>query len=130
MSADTRLSVIAEDGDVQPAPVVPPKAAHRPFAKRFHLGDPPSHSYEKPPPPYSVWTNVTGPNGERLVDAIRTRYITRRGGWRRLCLVATVVIALLVCLIVGLVVGLRKKHGNKYVLKHINRTLRIAARQC
>lgn len=123
MSGDTRLSVIAEDGDVQPAPPIPPKAAHRPLAKRFHLGDPPRHSYEKPPPPYSVWTNVTGPKGERLVDVRRKPHIVRRGGWRRLCVVAFVVIALLVGLIVGLVVGLRKKNSNESVFQHARKDL-------
>jgi len=113
MPGDTRLSVIAEDGDVQPAPPIPPRAAHRPFAKRFHLGDPPRPSYEKPPPPYSVWNDVTGPKGERLADARRNKYVARRGGWRRLCVAAFIVIALLVGLIVGLVVGLRKRHSKE-----------------
>ncbi len=113
MSGDTRLSVIAEDGYVQPVPPIPPKAANRPLGRRLHLGDPPRHSFEKSPPPYSVWTSVTGPQGERLVDVRNNKYVARRGGWRRLCVVALVVIALLVGLIVGLVVGLQRNHGNE-----------------
>ncbi len=116
MSGDTRLSVIAEDGDVQPAPPIPLRAAHRPFGKRFHHGDPPRHSFEKPPPPYSVWSDVTGPKGERLGDLRRNRFIAKRGGWRRLCIIGFVVIAVLVGLIVGLVVGLRRKRSNEYVI--------------
>lgn len=75
MSGDTRLSVIAEDGYVQPVPPIPPKAANRPLGRRLHLGDPPRHSFEKSPPPYSVWTSVTGPQGERLVDVRNNKYV-------------------------------------------------------
>lgn len=114
MSLEPRLSVIAEDGDAQPAPPIPPKASHRPFSKRFNHGDPPRHSYEKSPPPYSIWS-VTGPKGERLADLRRTERGRKRGGWRRLCLVALLVVAALVGLIVGLVIGLRNKHSNAYV---------------
>lgn len=116
MSEDTRLSVIAEDGDAQPVPPVPPippRASNRPLGRRFHLGDPPRHSYEKSPPPYSVWQSVTGPKGERLADVRNNKYVARRGGWKRLCLVAFGVTALLAGLIVGLVVGLRRKNSNE-----------------
>ena len=114
---DTRLSVIAEDGNVHPPPPIPPRAAHRPFAKRFHLGDPPRHSYEKSPPPYSIWTNVVGPKGEHLAD-VRWNKRNSRGGWRRLCLVTVAVVVVVAGLIVGLVIGLQKSQnrGNMYFL--------------
>lgn len=108
---DQRLSVIAEDGDVH-VQAVPQKAHHRPFSRRWNLGDPPRHSYEKPPPAYSVW-NVTRPRGEKLADVRNNKFIARRGGWKRLLILALVLVAILVALIVGLVVGLRKKHNSK-----------------
>ena len=108
---DQRLSVIAEDGDAAPVQAVSPKAHHRPFSRRWNLGDPPRHSYEKPPPAYSVW-NVTGPRGEKLSDVRNSKFIARRGGWKRLLILAFIIAAVLVALIVGLVVGLGKKHNS------------------
>lgn len=109
---DQRLSVIAEDGDVPPVQAGPRKAHHRPFSRRWNLGDPPRHSYEKSPPAYSVW-NVTGPRGEKLTDVRNNKYIARRGGWKRLLILALILATILAALIVGLVVGLRKKDNSK-----------------
>lgn len=55
---DARLSVIAEDG------VSPPEQAHkhRISSRGWAFGNPPRHSFEKPPPQYSFW-DVTGPKG-------------------------------------------------------------------
>ncbi|SLM37960.1 hypothetical protein LPUS_07971 [Lasallia pustulata] len=111
VAEDYRLSIIAEDGDAPPARMAPPKARHRPFSRLWHLGDPPRHSYEKSPPAYSVW-NVTRPRGEKLADVRNHKFIARRGGWKRLLILAVITAAVLVALIVGLVVGLRKKHNS------------------
>ncbi|KAL9600913.1 MAG: hypothetical protein Q9219_002848 [cf. Caloplaca sp. 3 TL-2023] len=103
-----RLSIIAEDGGMPP---MPPKAHHRPFHKRWNLGDPPRFSFEASPPKYSVW-DTTGPKGEKLSDVRNNKHIARRGGWKRICLIALLFITFTIALVVGLVVGLRKKHSN------------------
>ncbi|KAL8933037.1 MAG: hypothetical protein Q9216_006552 [Gyalolechia sp. 2 TL-2023] len=107
-SPAARLSIIAEDGDVPP---MPPKAHHRPFHRRWNLGDPPSFSFETSPPKYSVW-DTTGPKGEKLADVRNNKHIARRGGWIRMCLIALLTIGIVVALVVGLVFGLRKKNSN------------------
>ena len=106
-----RLSIIEEDGDT---PSMPPKAHHRPFHRRWNLGDPPRISFEKSPPKYSVW-DATGPKGEKLSDMRNNKHIARRGGWKRFCLLALLTIAVIVSLAVGLVFGLRKNH--RFVLR-------------
>ncbi|MCJ1301538.1 hypothetical protein MMC08_004339 [Hypocenomyce scalaris] len=110
MAQDHRLSVIVEDGDAH-VRTVPPKAYHRPFSRNWYLGDPPRHSYEKSPPAYRVW-NKPGPRREKLADVRNNKFIARRGGWKRLLILALVIVAVLVALIVGLVLGLRKKKHN------------------
>ncbi|KAL8710783.1 MAG: hypothetical protein Q9225_007231 [Loekoesia sp. 1 TL-2023] len=107
-SPAARLSIIAEDGDVPP---MPPKAHHRPFHRSWNLGDPPRISFETSPPKYSVW-DATGPKGEKLADVRNNKHIARRGGWKRICLIALLMIAVIVGLVVGLVFGLRKKHSS------------------
>ena len=110
---DHHLSVIMENADDPPP--IPPKAAHRPAFRRFQLGNPPQHEHDVPPPPYSAYAGIIGPNGEKLNDVRNNKYIARRGGWKRVCLVFFVIVAVLVGLIVGLVVGL--KHKNRYSLR-------------
>ncbi|KAL8950395.1 MAG: hypothetical protein Q9222_003575 [Ikaeria aurantiellina] len=105
-SPSARLSIIEEDGDVPP---MPPKAHHRPFHRRWNLGDPPRISFETSPPKYSVW-DATGPKGEKLSDVRNNKHIARRGGWRRICLIALLAVTLTVALVVGLVFGLQKKN--------------------
>ncbi|KAL9023931.1 MAG: hypothetical protein Q9196_006875 [Gyalolechia fulgens] len=90
---------------------MPPKAHHRPFHRRWNLGDPPSISFENSPPNYSVW-DTTGPKGEKLAEVRNNKHIARRGGWKRICLIALLTIGVIVALVVGLVVGLRKKTSN------------------
>ncbi|KAL8709673.1 MAG: hypothetical protein Q9220_005613 [cf. Caloplaca sp. 1 TL-2023] len=108
-SPSARLSIIEEDGDVPP---MPPKAHHRPFHRRWNLGDPPRISFETSPPKYSVW-DATGPKGEKLSDVRNNKHIARRGGWRRICLIALLVVTLIVALVMGLVFGLQKKNSSK-----------------
>lgn len=95
-----QLPAIQEDGDGAPAPPIPFKAQHRQNRHRFSWA-PPKHSFEKSPPAYASLEKV---------DHLRTiPQIAKRGGWKRLCLIGSVVVLCLVGLIVGLVVGLRKK---------------------
>ena len=111
-SLDHRLSIIAEDASALP-PVPAQSHTHgRPFRNRF-LGDPPRYSNGLRPPQYSLW-DVTGPNGEKFQDLRDNAYVARRGGWKRICLIAFIVIACIIALVVGLVVGLRKK-SSRYV---------------
>ncbi|KAI9719392.1 MAG: hypothetical protein M1812_003463 [Candelaria pacifica] len=107
-----RLSAIAEDSD---APALPRKAAHRPASRRFGLGLPPRHDHESPPPPYTSFADVLGPNGEKFSDVRNNKHIARRGGWKRLCIIGFVVAAVLVGLVVGLAVGLHHKSSKSDV---------------
>ncbi|KAL8638206.1 MAG: hypothetical protein Q9226_009016 [Calogaya cf. arnoldii] len=106
-SPNVRLSIIEEDA----APAMPPRAHHRPFHRRWNLGDPPRSSFESPPPKYSVWDTM-GPKGEKLSDVRNNKHIARRGGWRRICLILFILHTLIVGLAVGLSIGLRKKESS------------------
>ncbi|KAL8826117.1 MAG: hypothetical protein Q9191_003999 [Dirinaria sp. TL-2023a] len=101
VGGDARLSVIAEDGATPAVPGNNPPRNNRTFSRGWAFGNPPSHSFEKPPPQYS-FLDVTGPKGEKLTDVRNNRHIARRGGWRRICLIALVVLAVIVALAVGL----------------------------
>ena len=106
VSSDARLSIIAEDGVPLPRP--PQNPPHRPFRRRWNLGDPPRHSFEVPPPKYALW-DVPEPKGDKLDDVRNNKHIAKRGGWRRTCLILLILIAAVVALVVGLVVGLRHR---------------------
>ncbi|KAL9043587.1 MAG: hypothetical protein Q9214_003230 [Letrouitia sp. 1 TL-2023] len=110
-SPDRRLSIIEEDGFTPP---IPPRAHHRPFNRRWHLGDPPRHSFDIPPPQYSSVWNTTGPKGEKLLDVRNNKYIAPRGGLKRICLALFILVALIVGLAVGLIIGLRKRHSSSH----------------
>ncbi|MCJ1479526.1 hypothetical protein MMC13_008212 [Lambiella insularis] len=114
-SHDARLSIIVEDGDVPPGPYLQPKTQRRPFSKAWLLGSPPRHSYEEPPPKYSLW-DVTGPKGEKLMELRHNinanKHIAGRGGWKRLFLLVLMVIAIIVALAVGLSIGLRNRNNS------------------
>ncbi|KAL8630416.1 hypothetical protein Q9189_003900 [Teloschistes chrysophthalmus] len=106
-----RLSIIEEDA--ANIPPIPPKAHHRPFHRRWNLGEPPRFSFETPPPKYSLWDATKGPKGEKLADVRNNKHIARRGGWRRICLIALLLVASIVALAVGLAVGLNRKNSQK-----------------
>ena len=110
-ASSLRLSIIEEDASYVPLPPTsPPKTHNRPFHRRF-LGDPPSYS-GRSAPPYSLW-DVRGPKGEKFQDLRNNRHVNSRGGWRRICLIAVIVIACLIALVVGLAVGLHKNKDNR-----------------
>ncbi|KAI4235038.1 MAG: hypothetical protein L6R40_006584 [Gallowayella cf. fulva] len=108
-SPSVRLSIIEEDAASHPP--MPPRAHHRPFHRRWNLGDPPRSSFESPPPKYSVWDTL-GPKGEKLGDVRNNRHIARRGGWRRICLIMLILLTLVVGLAVGLSIGLHKRNSS------------------
>ncbi|MCJ1439338.1 hypothetical protein MMC27_008730 [Xylographa pallens] len=107
-----RLSIIVEDGDVPPVPQRPSKSQRRPFSRIFFPVSPPRHSFESPPPRYSLW-DVTGPKGEKLAELRNNinnnKHIAGRGGWKRLLLLVLIVIVIIVALAVGLTIGLRNR---------------------
>lgn len=111
-SLDHRLSIIAEDSSAPPTIPAQAQTHNRPFRNRF-LGDPPRYSNGSRPPQYSMW-DVTGPKGEKFQDLRDNAYVAQRGGWKRICLIAFIIIACIIALVVGLVVGLRKK-SSRYV---------------
>lgn len=111
------LPAISEDSasflEPRAAPSVPARSLNRPL-KQSPLG------YEGEPPPYSHFDesgSVTGPKGEKLADVRRAlgnnKHIAKRGGWKRLAIIAAVVVACIIALGVGLGVGL--KHKSSYV---------------
>ena len=106
---DARLSVIAEDGAMPP---VPEKSRNNRTFSRGWAFNPPRHSFEESPPNYSFW-DVTGPKGEKLTDVRNNKYIAQRGGWRRICLIFFVLLAVILALAIGLGVGLHKKLANR-----------------
>ena len=120
------LPVISEDGGPSTTtprstprpPPVPPRAWNRPAHKHFGLGTPPRFNYEGSPPAYNHFdgTGVEGPNGEKLSEVRRgihnNKHIAKRGGWKRLTVIAIIVILCIVGLVVGLVVGLRNRNHN------------------
>lgn len=116
------LPPIEEDGASfavpRDPPPVPPRAWNRPAHKVFGLGSPPRLNFERSPPEYSQFdsTGVEGPHGEKLSDVRKgiynNKHIAKRGGWRRLALIALISILCIVGLVVGLVVGLRHRHSS------------------
>ncbi|KAH7391255.1 hypothetical protein BKA64DRAFT_710164 [Cadophora sp. MPI-SDFR-AT-0126] len=115
------LPAISEDGvsflESRNAPPVPPRAWNRPAHKHFALGALPALNYDGSPPPYTHFdprAEVQGPNGEKLSELRKglgnNKHIAKRGGWKRLAIIAAVIILCIVGLVVGLVVGLRNKH--------------------
>jgi len=120
-ASGSTLPPISEDGssfsEPREPPAIPPRARNRPPHKIFALGASPKLNYEGGPPAYSHFDeDVEGPNGEKLADVRKgisnNKHIARRGGWKRLALIALIAIFCIVGLIVGLVVGLRKRNSN------------------
>lgn len=110
---DARLSVIVEDGDVLPEH----KTQRRPFRRTWLLGPPPRHSFDEPPPKYSLW-DVTGPKGEKLMELRHNinnnKHIALRGGYKRVLLIILLVMTIIVALAVGLSIGIRNRNSSRY----------------
>jgi hypothetical protein len=113
------LPAIAEDRNSfhasQTPPPVPPRAWNRPAQRIFGLG-PSILSQHDIPPAYSQFdsTGVEGPHGEKLSDVRKkgfnnNKHIAKRGGWKRLALLAFFVVLCIIGLAVGLFVGLRHR---------------------
>ncbi|TAQ90721.1 hypothetical protein B7494_g898 [Chlorociboria aeruginascens] len=123
------------------APPIPPRASNRPSHTHLGVGSLSALNVKSPPPAYEYAPyefdaeGVEGPNGEKLDEvrkAARTKEskpFVERGGWKRLALIALVIIVCTVGLVVGLVAGLENQHSNSYVLvspeeimTHVNRS--------
>ncbi len=120
-----RLGAIAEDGAVI-QPDLPPRAHNRPLQRMFHLGFPPVYgAHGEKTPEYGEdfhnFNDVKGPKGENFQDLRHNRHITKRGGWKRLVIVAVVVLAVVLGLGIGLGVGLSKKK-NRYDISLLEST--------
>jgi hypothetical protein len=128
LSATTRspLSIIAEDENAATPPSrlrnlrSPPSTSspsvstsNRPYSRRWR-DEPPSHSFEQPPPDYDVWDeNAPKTRQQLLVEKLRgNKQLTKRGGWRRVLLYLIVLLAILVALAVGLGVGLSTRNSS------------------
>lgn len=111
--ADARLSVIAEDGDVPLPPRAVTRTHHRPFSRRWNLGNPPRHSYEKSPPEYSL-SDQSPPKKRRFMALRNNKQLAKRGGWKRLLCIILLLIAVIVALAVGLSVGLKQHNRTRY----------------
>ncbi|KAE9368343.1 hypothetical protein N431DRAFT_485891 [Stipitochalara longipes BDJ] len=119
-SSGSPLPAISEDGtsniETRHAPPIPLRASNRPANKHFALGAPPRHSYDSPPAysHFSFDDEGERPNAEKLAAArdgvLNNKHIARRGGWKRLLVIAIIVALCTVGLVVGLVFGLRNRH--------------------
>jgi hypothetical protein len=131
-SPGSPLPAISEDGTASFAesrhpPPIPVRASNRPAHKHFGLGVPPRHSYDSPPSysHFSLDDEGERPNAEKLAAArqgvLNNRHIAKRGGWKRLLVIAIVIALCIVGLVVGLVIGLRNRHKNSsYVLTFLS----------
>jgi len=118
------LPAISEDGtsstEPRRAPPIPLRASNRPANKHFGLGAPPRHSYDSPPAysHFSFDDDGERPNAEKLAAArngmLNNKHIAKRGGWKRLLIIAIIVALCIVGLVVGLVIGLRNRHKSLY----------------
>ena len=117
-SIDALLPMIEEDHPSPPLPVEPPPKTHnRPFSQRFR-SNPPRYSDKNGPPGYTL-SDVIGPKGERFEDLRDNKFIARRGGWKKLCLIGAVVLIVVIALVVGLAVGVTMRKSSRCALKHL-----------
>jgi len=117
------LPAISEDAasflEPRAPPAIPDRAIGRPSTRIWAAGGTPVHSFDSSPPPYNNFDDegVFGPKGEKLSDVRRgvqnNKWIAKRGGWKRLALIALIVIACIVGLAVGLTVGLYHNSNSK-----------------
>lgn len=110
ISEDSAAFILRRD-----TPPIPPRAIDRPAnAKLFGLRAPVILANDELGPP--AYSQFDGPNGEKLANArigiSNNKHIARRGGWKRLTIIALIIALCLIALIVGLVVGLRKENGS------------------
>lgn len=111
-SAST-LPAIQEDVG-NPAPPLPARAVNRPLPSHFGFGLPALKN--SPPPAYEYKQSALhipeseGPIDEKLEALRNNRQVAKRGGWRRLALMALLLMLFIIGLAVGLGVGLTRKH--------------------
>ena len=106
----TRLGAIDENGGMSPD--APSRSQHTPIQRVLNFRFPPTLNSSRNPPPYTEYTDVEGPNGEKFTDLRRNHRPPRRGGFFRLACFGLVAIAVIIALGVGLGVGLTRKHTN------------------
>ena len=104
----TRLGAIHENGGMSPD--VPAKSQSRPMQRVMNFAFPPTLHSSRNPPPYTEYTDVEGPNGEKFTELRRNHRPPRRGGFFRLACLGLIVLAVIIALAVGLGVGLTRTH--------------------
>jgi hypothetical protein len=119
MSHENRLSIIDEDSDrtYSPPPRVPPRAINRPLGRMFGIQIQ-RVVHGGPPPPYSVYDDVTGPKGEKFSDVRENKRFQskkKRGGWKRLTVIAILIAGVIAAIVAGVVVGINNHKKAKYV---------------
>ena len=123
-SLDARLPIIEEDHPSPPLPIeAPPRTHNRPFSQRFR-SNPPRYSDKNGPPSYT-FLDVIGPKGETFEDLRNNKFIARRGGWKKLCIIGFLIVLIVIGLAVGLAVGLTQRMNRRYALNCIFVTLRL-----
>jgi hypothetical protein len=121
--AGQRLSVVLENGDN-----AKPKEAHKSILKKGLLpafGDVPRESLEDQSRDsgysYSVWSENSGEklNGAGLRN---NKHVSKRGGWKRLALIAAIILLIIIAVVVGVVVGTRKKGSSSKDDRYVTRS--------
>ncbi len=122
-SSEGTLPVLAEDKssflESWDAPPVPPRALNRPKNRNSMLGSSPRRSYEGSPPEVTYFASVKaegplaeGPETKKLSELRRrwmnNKYVSKKGGWKRLAVIGVVITLCIVVLAIGLGVGLKK----------------------
>ncbi|KAF4631990.1 hypothetical protein G7Y89_g6139 [Cudoniella acicularis] len=121
-SASSSLPAISEDGsfiESCDAPPIPPRATHRPTNQNLALSSPPIFNYDRSPPEYNSHFKegpLDGEGGEKLSGLkwglANNKHIAKRGGWKRLGIIAAIVLFCIVGLIVGVIVGVESRHSS------------------
>ena len=111
---------VAPSGSAHSAPAIPPRSSRRNSNRNFTVVGPPTLNYQDNPPSYWEDDNsLDGKDTEKISQwrerVVNNKIVAKRGGWRRLCLIAVVLILCIVGLVVGLVVGLRNRGHGSYV---------------
>jgi hypothetical protein len=115
--AGQRLSIILENGDAGAAAKA--RDLHRASMRKSGLasalvGDVPRESIDGSNVDsytYSVWSD-----GEKFAALKNNKQIAKRGGWKRVAIIAGLVLLMVIVLAVGLAFGLKKKGSSRCAL--------------
>ena len=109
-NGNNRLSIIAEDENQVPVSASNPKlirTSNRSHHRKWS-DQPPRHSFEASPPKYDVFNE--NQRKRRFFGWRNSPQIAKRGGWKRLLVLALVLLAIVIALAIGLGVGLTRQN--------------------